>query len=405
MKRAFASAALLGGCLLAADVPSATPALAPTLGANHAPPSDGVEGGLWMASEQYERLLTQSPRRVRDAALESYLREIVCRLSPDYCDDVRIYVVRTPYFNATMLPNGAMQVWTGLLIRVRDEAQLAAVLGHELGHYLRRHSLEQMEDLRHKSNLLTLFTLGLGAAVVGGGIDAGAANAASLGAQIGTLGSITAFSREHETEADLFGLGLLANTGYDPHAAPTVWQDLIDEDRADDGDTESRSAFFASHPAPEQRMAALREASERQGGTVTVEAAEARQRYLAAVEGHLKEWLADEVALHQPKRSKFLFRRMLEGGFAPGLVSYELGEVSRLEDTSALSEEARHYYEKALTFPDAPPEAHRALGLWHLKAKDPAAARTHFTAYLDAAPGAGDRAMIEYYLTLTGTAP
>lgn len=402
MRRVPTCLALLA-CLHAGA--AANPPPTPSLSAHHSPSREGVEGGLWMAAEDYERVIAQSPRRIADPALEAYLHDIVCRLAPDYCADIRLYVMRTPYFNASMMPNGAMQVWTGLLIRVRNEAQLAAVLGHELGHYLRQHGLQQMEDLRRKGNLLTLFTLGLGAAVVGGGVGAGTAEAASLGAQLGMLGSLFAFSREHETEADRYGLHLIARAGYDPDEAPTVWQNLIDEDRADDGEAEERSAFFATHPAPDERMAGMRADSARETAARTITADEARRRHLDAVRPHLATWFGDEIALHQPRKSEWLFRRLLDAGFVPGVVNYQLGEVARLKDTSTLSRAALDHYETALMYPDAPAETHRAIGLWKLKAKELPEAREHLTAYLEAAPGAGDRAMIEYYLSLTGTAP
>ena len=63
----------------------------------------------------------------------------------------QVHLVRTPLFNASMAPNGMMQVWTGLLLRVDDEAQLAAVLGHEFGHYLARHSTERLRDAKSRS--------------------------------------------------------------------------------------------------------------------------------------------------------------------------------------------------------------------------------------------------------------
>ena len=74
-----------------------------------------------------------------------------CRTSPAGSAPVIVptsgsTLVRTPYFNASMAPNGMMQVWSGLLLRVDNEAQLAAVLGHEIGHYLARHSVERLRD-------------------------------------------------------------------------------------------------------------------------------------------------------------------------------------------------------------------------------------------------------------------
>ena len=101
------------------------------------------EGGLWAMMDREETRLRRSPFRMRDEALARYLQEVVCRLGGDHCPDMRVYAVRTPYFNASMAPNGMMQVWSGLLLRMDNEAQLAAVLGHEIGHFLQRHSVER----------------------------------------------------------------------------------------------------------------------------------------------------------------------------------------------------------------------------------------------------------------------
>ena len=91
------------------------------------------EGGLWGMMDREETRLRRSPFVVRDAELNKYLQDLVCRLGGDHCPDIRVHVVRTPLFNATMAPNGMMQVWTGLLLRAENEAQLAAILGHEIG--------------------------------------------------------------------------------------------------------------------------------------------------------------------------------------------------------------------------------------------------------------------------------
>jgi Zn-dependent protease with chaperone function len=356
------------------------------------------------ASREAEEIIAHSPRRVRDPALEAYLRKVACRLAGDYCGDIRVYLVRVPYFNASMLPNGAMQVWTGLLLRVHDEAQLAAILGHELGHYLRRHSLQQFEDIQAKSTLLTIFTLGLSGAVAAGGMAPSVAQGASTAAQIGTLGSVYAFSRDHESEADGLGLELMAKAGYDPAATATVWQNLIDEEKAGEP-SPARSVFFATHPSPASRLGALRQASGKLVADAPMSQEEARARYFAAVGPHLSQYFDDELQLNQPAQSEQLLQRLLSAGFAPGLVHYFLGEVARRKDSGRLSESALAHYEAALLHPDAPPETHRALGLWMLKAKRMPAARVHLSIYLELAPEAHDRQMIDYYLGLTERAP
>src|SRR3546814_7901660 len=72
----------------------------------------------------------------------------------DRCDATRVYILREPTFNATMSPNGTMRVYSGLLLRVRSEAGLAAVLGHEFGHFEKRHALMQFKAARGGSDLL-----------------------------------------------------------------------------------------------------------------------------------------------------------------------------------------------------------------------------------------------------------
>ena len=96
--------------------------------------------------DREESRLRLSPFTLRDAQFTAYIQDIACRLGGEHCPDIRVYLMRTPFFNASMAPNGMMQVWTGLLLRVENEAQLAAVLGHEIGHYVARHSVDQLRE-------------------------------------------------------------------------------------------------------------------------------------------------------------------------------------------------------------------------------------------------------------------
>ena len=97
------------------------------------PDPAGEEGGLWALMDREEVRLRRSPLRLRDDALLAWLGETACRMAGAHCPDVRVYVMRTPYFNASMAPNGMMQVWSGLLLRMDNEAQMAAIVAHELG--------------------------------------------------------------------------------------------------------------------------------------------------------------------------------------------------------------------------------------------------------------------------------
>ena len=82
-----------------------------------------------------------SPALVTDEALNTYVRKVVCELAGEHCASLRVYIVDDPSSNAMTAPNGMVIVWTGLLLRSQNEAELAFVLGHEITHYLKRHSL------------------------------------------------------------------------------------------------------------------------------------------------------------------------------------------------------------------------------------------------------------------------
>jgi beta-barrel assembly-enhancing protease len=159
----------------------------PQAAATHTP-TDADERGLWMQVDEMERQFKTSNFVIRDAALNAYVRQVFCRtVGEAECRDVRIYLVRTAHFNASMAPNGMMQIWSGLLLRTRDEAQLAAVLGHEYAHYKERHSVRLFRDIKAKTNAAAWLSV----IPVGGWVGAG------IGlASLGMVGSIFSNSRE-----------------------------------------------------------------------------------------------------------------------------------------------------------------------------------------------------------------
>src|SRR5277367_4511301 len=111
-------------------------------------PVDADEKGLWQACDNLEKEIAVSKLRLTDPQINAYLLGVMERLLGARAGELRLYVVRSADFNASMAPNGMLLVHTGLLARVRNEAQLAAVLGHESGHYLRRHTLQNWRRLK-----------------------------------------------------------------------------------------------------------------------------------------------------------------------------------------------------------------------------------------------------------------
>jgi len=122
--------------------------------------------------------------------------------------------------NAFCLPGGKVAVYTGILPLTRDEAGLAAVIGHEVAHATARHGAERMSQ-----SLLLQAGLSVGAVAAGvSGRDPGTTQLVlgALGAGA-TLGIILPFSRLQETEADRLGMNYMARAGYDPRAARDLW--------------------------------------------------------------------------------------------------------------------------------------------------------------------------------------
>lgn len=356
------------------------------LAPHYQPPPGSDEQGLWQMMDRVEQELKTSPFVIRDPKLNTYLRDIVCRLGKDYCADLRIYVLRTPQFNASMAPNGMMEVWTGLLLRCNDEAQLAAILGHEMGHYLRRHTLQGYRDAREKSNFGAFLGLGLAAAGVG---YAGAL------ADLALLASMFAFTRDQEREADQIGLELMAKAGYAPLAAPEVWQQLVAEAKAGTAD-QSENLMFATHPAPEERLATLRTEAETLGGGNGERDAARYRTMLAGVRGKI---VGDELALRQFGRSEVVFDRLLAQSPDDGLLWYAKGEIYRLRGGSGDPARALEAYHKALAAPGAPVETYRSIVMVELKQgrKDQAQAalETYLKLKPDAPDGAGLRMLFE----------
>jgi predicted Zn-dependent protease len=344
------------------------------------------EAGLWMAMDRAETSLRRSGLVMTDAALTSYLRGIVCKLAPAHCHDLRVYVVRTPQFNATMAPNGVMQVWTGLVLRADNEAQIAYVLGHEIGHYLERHAIQRWRDARQKGDLLAFFSLGAAAAGVG---------FVTPLVQLATLASLYAYSRDNERDADEIGFRLMRNAGYDPREAPGIWESLQKE--RDAGDAKQPLLFFATHPSAEERIGTLRELAQ-QAYNPERSWIVGRDEFLAATLPHRAVLLRDEVRQRDFKRTAVLLDRLLAQGVGAGELHYFRAEMYRLRSDEGDAAHAIAAYEMAIASAAAPVDAHRSLGLVLMKQGEKARARAALAEYLARHPDAGDRAMVELHL-------
>lgn len=338
------------------------------------------EGGLWAMMDREEKALRRSPLVLRDAKLTTYVQDLACRLGAGHCPDIRIFLVRTPQFNASMAPNGMLQIWTGLLLRMENEAQLAAVIGHEIGHYLQRHSVERLRDIKSRAaagQVLALFGL-----------------AGAIG-QLAVLAGSFAYSRDHEHEADRIGAYLMHRAGYPVAESAAVWSNLLDEARAREGEEPSQSSpLFATHPVPPERRDNLAQLAKLMPG-----GSDGKDRYAEHTAHLLDEWLQDEIKRGQYAESLVLLSRRIAAGSAPDLMRYYRGEVHRLRGMAGDHDLAWNDYQAAAAGAAPPPPAYRGIGLVARQRGQKDEARHAFARYLDLAPDAPDAALIQSYIT------
>jgi predicted Zn-dependent protease len=340
------------------------------------------EGGLWAMMDREETRMRRSPFIIKDTGLRDYVQGIACKLGGDHCPDIRVYLVHTPYFNASMAPNGMMQVWSGLMLRADNEAQLAAVLGHEIGHYMARHTVDRLRDAKSRTAFAQIFgavpVVGLlgGLAVLGGGIT---------------------YSQNQEREADRIGALLMHKAGYDTSESAKVWSDLLLELNAKPGGDPAKSRFFASHPPAEERQQALEQLAQSMPGGKT-NAAEWRDKTGA----FRREWLQDELKRGQSEESLALLTRKIAVEPEQPDYLYVRGEVRRLRAAAGDYDAALADYQAAALGAGAPPEVWRAMGTVYRARHEIPEARASYRSYLEAAPQAPDVAMIRSYLEELG---
>lgn len=364
------------GVVLAADM-----APQPKIEPGYQPVDAGTEKGLWMELGEYERRIRRSALLVKDEAINEYVQDVACRVTGEYCQDLRVYIIRNPGFNASMTANGIMQVWTGLLVRVESEDQLAAVLGHELAHYTQLHSLDRLRRIKSGMASSSVIDLLIGLPI----------------AQMATIASIMSFSREQEQEADLLGVKFMRDAGYDPRAASEVWQMVVAEEKSAVAKSREPGVFSKTHPSSADRIDVLDSFIEQSYPDLS-SSAQARDRHVAILNQYYLLLMEDQIDTNRFGRTENILQTHRQIGVDPGLIEFFHGEMYRQRNGEGDIELAKQAYELSILTGKPVADAYKNLGYINLKQGDRASAATNFRQYLELKPDASDRAMIEFYI-------
>ena len=372
-------ACLLASLLIAGNGIASTPP--PPLQPGEQPAAGSTEAELWYGMDQAEKDIKASPIRVRDPQLNAYVHDVVCKVTGDYCKDLRLYIVDVPVFNAQMAPNGTVLVFTGALLRMHDEAELAIVLGHEFAHYRMRHSLQFWNKAKHTTAFFASFS-------VGGGLVGGLA-------QIVGITSLFQYSRDFEREADRLGFATAVSRGYDPQAGVRLWSRLLREEQA--SKTSKHFIVFASHPKTAERVEDVRAAA---AAVPAGDYHDGRDAYRTAMRPFLAHWLDEELSRRTYDTSIQVINDLRDGAPEDGMgtLTFYLAQAYRQRRGDGDAAKANALYHEATTHADAPAGAWRELGLDLRQHGQPAAAVEALKHYLELAPQANDRAFIEQYL-------
>jgi predicted Zn-dependent protease len=380
------------------------------------------ERPLMKAVTEYEELFVRRHARLPESAVGALVASIGTALAPKPVDDYvhyRFYVLRDPTANAFALPDGQVYVQAGLIALLENEAQLAAVMAHEVNHTAGHHGILSYRSVRSKSVAGMVFgplTLGLSDVFLGL--------------------SISGYSRDLEAEADTRGESLMLEAGWDPRQMARTFE-LMQADP--DVETPHQATAWSSHP----QLPARAEAARARAATLLPEGPPAALKVNAEGYRDTVRPLSCAVALglideDLPRSACVLARRLVAEAPANPATRYVLAEALRglgalgevaLPEQASESEKkqnvkerrrltraereaallatpegleqkkrnlaaARDEYRKALDLDGSLAEASRGLGLAEQGLGNDEAAGRALVAYLRARPEATDRPII-----------
>lgn len=370
---------IISGALLACLLmPAYSNEYQPDFSPGYRPDLSTDEGGFWYQVDKFEKQIKESPELIVDAELNAYVKNITCKITPDYCPFIRIYIIKSPHFNASMFPNGMMHIWSGLLLRVKNEAELATVIAHEIAHFLRSHQIQQWRRLKTNTSISIFFdaflTMGL--------------------ATLGAVNNAMAFSRDQESEADLYGLQLMSQAGYSPYAASSLWE-YVYKETENDKTKQKQNSFFASHPKTKDRLLVLKEKA------TSIDTADKfslnQEAYVNTIAPHYFEMMKSHLVLRDIGRTEMMLQRHETIGYKTGDLEYFRAEMYKTRAGEGDLQKAIEHYKKSVLSDSTPLEAYRELGYLLTKQRDPEA-KHYLQKYLDANPEASDKKMILFYL-------
>lgn len=395
-----------------------------------------VDLNLLRQADQVDDYLSRSGMVFEDDETVRYVESVGRRVLPpgEPPEHVtwKFRVLRDPYPNAFALPNGSIYINTGMLSLMRNEAQLAGVLGHEETHVLNRHPYLENRNARKDTVAINIFGMAGSAAGYGGyGVGPSVIEVLCTIAPALLVSSYFGYSRELEQEADMRGLAAMEDAGYDPREMAATFR-LLEQSEGPD----TSFSLYRDHPRLEGRIQYLdeylkknppknqaplvntgiySESSEtvcRHDIGLQIEAM--RPRHAVDIALHLVNRyptsehysllgdayramggrppdLSEDAIEAERKREDKMLSKMTPQEYEKWLLTAPAGEASWEENRK----EAEEAYRGAIRLDNTNAKAHRGLALIYDDEKNAASAITEYQKYLELAPAAWDQTEIK----------
>ncbi len=342
---------------------------------------------LWQKAEQEQRAFESNGLIYPDQVLEDYLNQIAVKLQPQPADPkIRVKVIKNIHLNAFAYPNGMIYIHSGLLARMDNEAQLAAVLGHEIAHCTQRHALRAFRKFKDQPALLRAVQHTLSK-------NRSLQDMARFMGISGAITAITGHIRELEAEADQVGIELMVRAGYDPREALLIFDQMIGEIEQEGVE----EPVFGSHPTVRQRVVHLQkliDAQNPQKGSETLNT----EIFLAKLARLFLDNVELDIRQGRFQAARSGVEKHLRIKPDDSRAYFLLGEIyrQRLQDGDMLK--ALTYYDRAVSLDPNFAAPHKAIGLIHYKEGRRTLARKFFESCIQLAPDSPDKAYIQGYL-------
>ena len=375
------------------------------------------------AADEYHAAMVKAERILDDDALHEYLQARTNELLVERGleeDSIRVFVVKNPYMNASMLANGVIHLHTGILARIENEAQLATLLGHEIGHHVLRHVAREELSRQREESRATWTRVAVAVVLAPTGLSPLAFIDIETKGMDGVLArQMSGYSRAFETEADRYGFEVMQAAGYPVDQSAAFFQRMIDVEEAtraelNVGEAPEDPYVYASHPKLTARKASYEQliAEGRTGcevedaGCASDEAepgsgseASQEERYMARMEA---------AVLDAARADRAIGRRLAAIAILDRLLAFQSESVDAWELLGSIRSargsrsdeipEAIEALERAAELDPERATVRRELGFLYQNTDRPVEAASSFRAYLDAEPEARDAKIIQRFI-------